>query len=482
MLIYTIKLAFFAAVSIFIAGAANYKFFSSSLGKRVILFWLLVIPFLFIIRNELLSMSVFALLLFYFNRDNKSHAITIAYFIAVLGAGPDWSKYIVSVPGINYLIRLSFEKVMVIVLLVPIFLQLRTISRVQWNLTDTFVCVFFIFTVLLTFRADKITIVLRFVMDSLLIYVIPYFVISRVVKSVSDLHYCALGYLALAFLLAGVFIVSQSIQVDIYNALDPYDNFHSYKERRGVFLRLSGPFFGVLVGFLMLAGYLSLEILKKYEVNKHIPLWLFFAVCILCVVMGGSRGAFVGFSLGVGSYFYFVKLTGIKRMLVVLMMIFLFLSEYIFDVSSFFQYEDEYGTFDYRAELYLAAWEFMKEQPFLGHQNYLVTGHFDHLITGLGIIDIVSAYLQFALLYGYVGLFLFVGMFLSVITPLFFYLQNIKNQNDYFFKYVAMYFALNIAAIFIISTTSIISFFPIFLMINLAIGRALCSKNFLKHG
>jgi hypothetical protein len=44
-------------------------------------------------------------------------------------------------------------------------------------------------------------------------------------------------------------------------------------------------------------------------------------------------------------------------------------------------------------------------------------------------------------------------------------------------RYSAMYFAINIALVFIISTTSMISLFPIFIMINVAFGRIMLAKH-----
>ncbi|MFT5419558.1 MAG: hypothetical protein ACI9D5_000299 [Candidatus Endobugula sp.] len=480
MLMYAIKLSFFAVFSIAMAVAANHRLFFTDTGKRIIVFWVCIIPFIFIVRNEMLNMLVCSLLLYYLNGKDNSRIMAIVFFIAVLGAVPDWSGYIVSIPGVNYLIRLSFYKVAVLVLLLPIFLSLNTFSRVKWNLTDTLVCLFVIYTTLLAFRDGKVTTLMRFFVDSALIYIIPYFVFTRVIKSIQDLHYCALGFLFLSLLIAMLFVVSQAVKVDLYTEFNPYSSFQYFREYRSGFLRLSGPFNGVLSGFVLLSGYLSLEVLKENSVVKRIPCWMFFLVCVLCVMFGGSRAALFGFMLGVGIYFYFVKLTGTKRILFGVLFVLLLFLEFVFGLSAYFLYTDEYGTFDYRVEVYRASWEFLKFHLFFGSETYLQSGYFDHLVTGLGIVDIVSAYLQIALRYGAIGLLLFLGMYLSVLIPLVKYLFVLKKFTSDFAKYVVMYFALNIVLMFIISTTSMISLFAIFIVMNIAIGRVVFSSKELR--
>lgn len=479
-MVYSLKLSVFALVSILVAVALNRQLFLTDVGKRIIAFWVLIIPFVFVVRNEPLNMLVFLVLPFLLDRQNDKKVMTLVFFIAILGAVPDWSAYIVSLPGINYLIRLSFDKVLVVSLLIPLLLTMGPGHRTKWALTDTLLCAFVLCMVILTFREGKITTVLRFLVDSILIYLIPYFVFTRVLRSMSDIHYCSLGFLLLTILLAAVFFVSQAVQVDVYTALNPYSVFHFIQEYRAGFLRLSGPFNGVLVGFLMLTGFLVLDVLKKHESFSYVPVWVFLGVCVLCVFFGGSRGALFGFIGGVAIYYYLIKLTGSMRIIVLALAFILLMLEFTLGISSFLAYEDEYGTFEYRTEVYKASWIYMNNNPW-GSPYYLDSGYFDHLVTGLGIIDIVSAYLLIGLRYGFPGLLLFIAMCLSVIIPLFKTLITMKDDQTDYAKYVAIYFVSNLVMMFVISTTSLNSLFPLIMMLNLAIGRVLVSDHFNKR-
>ena len=474
MLVYGIKLSVFVVFAISLSVFFFRDIFFRGVGRKIAIFWLGMVPFVFWLQNELISLMFPFLFLFFLNKNN-SHIISVVLFIVVLSAVPDWLQHVVSAPGINYLMLLTYDKVAVAVLLLPIFFNLGSFTHVQWNLTDTLVSLFVVLMILLTFREGKLTSVMRFSVEVVLMYVVPYFVVSRVVRSVSDLHYCSLAFLMLAILLTAVYMVSQAIQIDIYEALNLRSQYNGIREYRGGFLRISGPLIGILVGFLLLAGYFSLDILKKFKLVKGTFYWVLIVAFIFALLFTGSRGALLGVIIGVAVYWYFVKLSGTKRFLIVAMVGILLVAEYAFDLSAYLVYEDEYGTFDYRSELYETSLQFLSVYPLFGSQFYIESGYFDHLVTGLGIIDIVSAYLQVALKYGYVGLLLFVGMYLSVIIPLLSRLLSMSDMNDDVFKYTAMYFSLNLTAMVMISTTSIVSFFPVYIIVMLAIGRVLLS-------
>jgi O-antigen ligase len=305
---------------------------------------------------------------------------------------------------------------------------------------------------------------------------VPYFVLSRLVKTINDFHYCAVAVLVFSIIISAILFVSQVVQLDIYEAFNPRSKYNIIREYRGGFLRLSGPLSSPLIGFTMLSGYLALDILKKHISVLPVIRWLIILMFFLAVLFSGSRGGLFSFILGVAVYWYFIKLSSEKRVLLVLSVVILFLAELLFGISAMFIYEDEYGTFDYRVELYTASWLFLKQNPLFGMQNFLYSGYFDHLVTGLGIIDIVSTYLQIVLKYGFVGLFLFFSMFLSIIIPLAKRLLSIGVSVSDVDRYMTMYFAINIALMFIISTTSMISLLPIFIMINISFGRAILAR------
>jgi len=185
-MIYEIKLSIFAITSIISAVLLNKGLFLNSAGKKVIAFWIIVIPFVFIVRNEMVTVLVCAL----------------------------------SLPGISYLIHLRYWKVAVIVILIPLLFRLNSINALKWNATDSFIVLFVLYISFMVSKELSILVSFRYFVDQLLIYIVPYFVISRFVITDNDAHSCAFGFLLLAILLAAVMVMSQLVQTDIYNAIE----------------------------------------------------------------------------------------------------------------------------------------------------------------------------------------------------------------------------------------------------------------------
>lgn len=475
MSVYGLKLLLLTIFAISCFVVVHKNLFFVGFGKKAVVFWLAMLPFMLLLNNQLLTLVAAFSLLFFLNK-NHSPAITVAFFILTVSAVPDWVDYRMSAPGINYLLQLSYDKIAVLALLAPLVMTVYKRSNVPWNATDSFVVAFVLLATLLTFREGLLTSVMRFLATSIIIYIIPYFVISRTISSVDDLRYCSLAFLMLAILLSAILLISQALQIDIYEAFNPRSVANITREYRGGFLRLSGPVIGVIVSFLMLCGVLALDALKRHRLVPVFVYWPLIATFGLCVVFSGSRAGLFSFIMGIGVYAFFTKLTGTGRVLCSAVLLIFTILEYGFDLTSFLVYEDEYGTFDYRSELYKTSWLYLEQNFLFGSPFYMTSGYFDHLVTGLGIIDIVSAYLQVALEYGYVGLLFFVSIYLSVIYPLFKrLLATISNHDadDERVLYTAMYFTLNVMMAFILTTTSMISYFPIFMMINIAIGRSL---------
>lgn len=475
-MVYGIKLALCAAVSIFMAAALSKKAFLCGIGKKAIVFWLAVLPFIFVLRVELLTVVVCFVLLFLLKK-NLSPSESIALFIAVLAAVPDWSRYSVSLPGINRLIDLYFWKVAVIALLVPLLFQVKKNATMKLNVVDFFVILLCIYLSLMELRQSNFTSFLRVLADNLLLYVIPYWVVSRCIVSVRDFHNAALGFSLLTILLSCVFFISQIVKEDFYQEFNHYSGWIGrVVEYRAGFLRLSGPFMNVLVGYLMGAGCIALLIIRHYLSINKLFLCIIFILFFLTIVFSGSRGAALAMIIALSTYFYFVVLKGVIRYIVLAGAIQLAVFAQVFDVAGMLAYEDEHGTFDYRAEMYAASFDFIKTSPLFGDAYYLSSGYFDHLVQGQGIIDVVSVYLQVTLEFGFVGLFLFGMPFVFILLTLLKQLMSPAYHNSYQHKYTAMYFSLVLGYLLLIGTTSTISLVDNFGFIMLGFCRSLSGR------
>jgi len=82
----------------------------------------------------------------------------------------------------------------------------------------------------------------------------------------------------------------------------------------------------------------------------------------------------------------------------------------ILEVMPFMGGEVDSGSIDYRKQLGEAAWERIQANPLFGDPFFM--SHLEHLRQGQGIIDLVNVYASIAMLYGGVGLVLFIAPFL----------------------------------------------------------------------
>ena len=477
MLVFSLKLSIYAMASIGFAALLCRKFFFTQIGYRVLFIWLAMIPFVFIVRNQLLILFAAFLLTFYASRK-LAPSLAICFAIAVLPAVPDWFKYAISAPGINNITTLYFWKIVYIVVFIPLFLKAFSENKIKTNAADIGFIALVAFFTIMSFRDNNFTSVLRIFFNNMFIYIIPYFAISRSLKSEMDYRHVLLGFLFLSLILASIFLVSQLLKTDFYIEFNPHGGWlNRLIEYRHGLLRLSGPLNGVLVGYLMAAGFLAFFLLNQYTKLSLVYKVLIVAIFTLAIFSGGSRGALFSVLMIFAIYLYFGYLKGITRTAALFVGIFLVIIVQVFDLGALLSYEDEHGTFDYRSELYKTSFAYIQYYPLFGNPGYVDSGFFDHLYTGLGIIDIVSEYLAVMLMFGFVGLVLYCFPFLAIVVPLTKKIIVDKAMPELQMKYSVVFWGLLVGYLFVIATTSTVSLVENYGVIILAICRSLLAAN-----
>ena len=134
--------------------------------------------------------------------------------------------------------------------------------------------------------------------------------------------------------------------------------------------------------------------------------------------------------------------------------------------------ESEKGNITYREQLFENSMIVINRNPLFGSSNYLETPEMLEMKQGGGIIDIVNTYLRVTLEAGYVGLSLFIGIFVTVILGVRKNLKLINDQKNQLHilgrSLVAVLFAIMIT----IATTSSIATVPIIYWSVLGLGVA----------
>ena len=106
-----------------------------TLANRIFLTWALCVPLSTIFSSGIIPMAGSAVLLLMLTP--KDRLDRVAYFLGVFPAVIDAYDFMVPFPGMNYLIELTYFKVAVLVILLPVvasnFAQQRKVDSMSWN-------------------------------------------------------------------------------------------------------------------------------------------------------------------------------------------------------------------------------------------------------------------------------------------------------------------------------------------------------------
>jgi O-antigen ligase len=114
----------------------------------------------------------------------------------------------------------------------------------------------------------------------------------------------------------------------------------------------------------------------------------------------------------------------------------------------------------------------IQKNPLFGSSNYLETPEMLEMKQGGGIIDIVNSYLRVTLETGYVGLCLFISIFLSVILSIRSSIKFVKDKNNPLHTLGRCLLAVVFSIMVTIATTSSIATVPIIYWTMLGLGVA----------
>jgi O-antigen ligase len=120
----------------------------------------------------------------------------------------------------------------------------------------------------------------------------------------------------------------------------------------------------------------------------------------------------------------------------------------------------ETQTVDFREELFERSIAVIKRNPYFGSFDYLSSSELQELATGRGLIDIVNTYVGIALLNGLVGLFLFLGIFVTAIYRIFKAMQRLADRSDEHYLLGQALLSVQVGILVMIGTVSSILTVP----------------------
>ena len=300
---------------------------------------------------------------------------------------------------------------------VAVFLnRAKARPRPQWDLAA--LAVILLIGVAIS-RETSVSNFLRTSVNVVLDLGLPYYILSRGVRSIDDLRTAILWLGCGAVTLSALLIYEAWKSWPVYNEL--YSNYGLSTlllvKSRGGFMRSGGPFVESTSAAMVLAiCILALWLSRDYFRSSRHHL-LLFAIALVGLSAPQSRGAWVGLCLALGCADVcrarYVQLAGKTMLIGVTGAILLSAAQLSPHLSETMGLSgDSSETSDYRRLLFDRGLQEFWHRPILGYASPEIHNRLHDLRQGEGIIDFVNTYIWIMLLSGVVGLTIFAGAFM----------------------------------------------------------------------
>jgi hypothetical protein len=387
--------------------------------------WLGVTGAALVLPGMLLAAFATAALMWYLLPKEDEGRITM--FVAILPAVPLFEYYIPGPGSIQYLFILHHPRLLILLILVPIFMRWVLAPREggrRWvsSRVDLLVILYAFWGCVVGFHETSTTDGLRAAFEMITFVVIPYFVVSRGLQSMASLNSVCRAIFFSGVAVAAIGALEQATRWWFYQYVpeqlgaEPVAWFSLVRYERWGFIRIKSSVFGGLSYFMVLATAALIILRGTDGYRRHFLLLL--ALFGVIIVWTGDRGGMLGFALLIGVFLFFRTVDSPWR-LISLAIALVFAFPVVDAIIA--NYNDEFGTFRYRQELIDAAVPLIGENFWFGFPDMnavVATGRLEHLRQGEGIIDIVNTYIFEGLFSSGLGLALFVGIFVFALFDL----------------------------------------------------------------
>lgn len=368
---------------------------------------------------------VYALLLVVWVRylANREQQV-VGLFLVLLFVAPPATMNIPGLGVVNQLLPIDQYKLLVLVLFMPLawtLFQRRSSMRLGKSSVDKMVLGYLAVICWLAFRDTSVTGGLRQMLTHIIDIFLPYYVVSRSLRSMEDFRFAFFGFAMSAALLSALALFEMMRYWKLYQgvlvALGVSSwQFGGYLERMGVLRPDVTLANSIVLGYVIMASVGCYLFLMSYMSNGWRRL-LGLGLLVGGVIWSLSRGPWVGLCL-LALVFLLTGPKIVSRLLkasVLGAMAFLIAlqfpaGQFLLDLLPFIG-ENEAGSVEYREDLLTQALPVIERNFWFGSTDYLFAPEFQIMYSG-GIIDIVNTYLGVALDYGMVGLGFFAGAFI----------------------------------------------------------------------
>jgi len=389
--------------------------------------------------------------------------------------------------GINYLLELDDRRVTSILLLSWAAVEIVAAKPVQRTIrflpVDLLVLAYQGLRFVLQMPHSNFTTLARIAVESTLDILLPYFVVTRGIRSMSDLRLVG-GHLMIGIaFVASVAVTEAVLQHNLYSGLQGiYDVQwqHTYALMRGSLIRVQATTSQPILLAFMLSFGIGLGYWLKDDWRRRPAVFALFAAILLGEVATFSRGPWLATVVIV------ITLAAMRRMsaaafrvaLVALLLCGVGLKladadqQVVGALGAIFGSDRaDIASIEYRRELLDTSLALIKQSPWLGVPNY--GAQMQSLVQGEGIIDIVNSYVAIMLDAGVVGLVLYLLPFAVVLNRLIAAIQRpARGAAEVGNRFAMAFAALILSCLFAILTTSTFGMVSTLLTMLLALPTA----------
>ena len=408
----------------------------------------------------------------------------LAALYLLLFAVPVFSDAIGGLGIIKQFFTIDYIRLLALAVLVPAFLSLVKMPENEGFgrlLPDKLIIGYMVLQFGLTLSASTFTNTLRVgIFYSFIDIFLPYYVASRSLRNIEAFRDALMAFVIAAAVLALVGIFEANRHWLLYISLQSPFNMRistiNYLAR-GENLRAMGS-----AGHAIVMGYIMAVASGFLLYLKHsLPKWAIWVAGL--VLLGGimaplSRGPWIGlavilfaFSVTSPSFGKVIAWVAILGAIAVPVLVFSPVGKNIVAFLPFIGSVDA-DSLSYRQLLLQVGISVIVQNPLFGAYDYFYSAAMQELKQGEGIIDIVNTYLGVALGSGLVGLTLFMGFFIAVMTIVFRAMRKLADRTSELYVLGQVLFATLLGISIIIFTVSSISFIPVIYWSVAGIGIA----------
>lgn len=426
-----------------------------------------------------------ALILFHQRKD--PHPLSV--YVLLLAAVPAFDQPVPGFGLVNYFFYINHVRLLNLVILLPLAARIllassRDVQR-RRPITDFFFIPFLLYSFAVhAANEDSVTSLMRWAFYLTVDMWVPYYVFSRMLRDLRQFQ-DLLATLVLALTAVAMFAVAEGIRGWLlFESLrsplgigPPPMLLYQFRQEGGALRSLVTLGSPIALGYLLMIGLAAYCGLQS-GIRPRWAAWGCGLALFAGLVAAMSRGPWVGAMAmllvwtctgpGVGKRLAWMIGGGGAVLVAVLLSP---LGATVIDHLPFVG-TVESGNVEYRQRLLEISMVVFWESPIFGSYDYLLNPLLQQMRQGQGIIDMVNTYLQIALPYGGLGLFLFVMSFLSVMGSVWRARRGVAAHDLQAERIGRALFAAIAGVLVTIGTVSSISLIPTLYWLLLGVGAA----------